>query len=125
MPVLKTSFTLSIPSERDAALREITTFPIPFGLRRHKKLTLEVTSASKHYQQALERKVFYDLQNVRNFSDDVIIWGKSQREHDFYLQKALQQVREHGLILNKEKYLFNLPKIAFRNGFIKRWYLSQ
>ena len=108
MPVLKTSFTLRIPSERDAALREITTFPTPFGLRRHKKLTLGVTSALKHYQQTLERKVFYDLQNVRNFSEDVIIWGKSQREHDFYLQKALQRVREHGLIFNREKCLFNL-----------------
>ena len=71
--------------ELDATSREVTNFPTSFGLRRHKRLTLGVTSASEHYQQTLERKVFYDLQNVRNISDDVIIWGKSQREHDFYL----------------------------------------
>ena len=75
--------------ELDATSREITTFSTPFGLRRLKRLTLGVTIASEHDQQTLERKVFYDLQNVRNISDDVIIWGKSQREHDFYLQKAL------------------------------------
>ena len=53
------------------------------------------------------------LKNVHNILDDVIIWGKSQHEHDFYLQKALQQIPKHGLTLNKEKCLFNLPKITF------------
>ena len=76
--------------ELDTASREITTFSTPFGLRKHKRLTLEVISAYEHYQQILETKVFYDLQNVRNISDDVIILGKNQREHDCYLQKALQ-----------------------------------
>ena len=99
--------------ELHAASREITTFSTPFGLRRHKVLTLAVTSASERYQQTLERKVFYNLQNVGNISDDEIIWEKSQREHDLYLQKALQRIREHGLTLNKEKCLFNLPRITF------------
>ena len=69
--------------ELDAASREITTFSTPFGPRRHKRLTLAVTSAAEHHQQTLERKVFYDVQYVRNISDNVIIWGKSQREHVF------------------------------------------
>ena len=81
-------------------------------MHRHKRLTLGITSAFEHYQQTLERNVFYNLQNGRNISDDVTIWGKSQHEHNFYLQKALQLVREHGLTL-KEKCLFNLPKITF------------
>ena len=34
-----------------------------------------------------------DLQNVHSVLDDVIIWKKSQCEHSFYFQKALQQVR--------------------------------
>ena len=34
--------------ELDAASREITIFSTPFGLRRHNRLTLGVTSASKH-----------------------------------------------------------------------------
>ena len=76
---------------------------LELGLCRHKRLTLEVTSASEYYQQTLERKIFYDLQNMRNISGDVIIWGKSQREHGFYLQKDLQQIQEHGLALTKEK----------------------
>ena len=50
---------------------------------------------------------------MHNTSDDVIIWEKSQREHDFYLQKALQRVQEHGLTLHKEKCLFKLPKITY------------
>ena len=45
--------------------------------------------------------------------DDAIIWGKSKCEHDFYLQTALQWIREHGLTHNKERCLFNLLKITF------------
>ena len=37
-------------SELDAASREITTFLTPVGLRTHRRLTLGVTCASKHYQ---------------------------------------------------------------------------
>ena len=74
--------------EFDAASREIITFSTPFGLRRRKRLTLGVISNLSNYQQTLERKVFYDLQNVQNISNDVMIWGKSQREHDLYLQKC-------------------------------------
>ena len=40
--------------EFDAALREITTITTPFELRKHKRLTLGVASASKHYQLTLE-----------------------------------------------------------------------
>ena len=77
------------------------------------KVTLGVISASKYYQQTLEEKVFYDLLNVRNISDDVLIWEKSQRDNDFYLQKALQRVWEHRLTLIKEKCLSNQRKFPF------------
>ena len=45
--------------------------------------------------------------------DDAIIWGKSKCEHDFYLQTALQWIKEHGLTHNKERCLFNLLKITY------------
>ena len=43
-------------------------------------VTLGVTTTSKRYQQTLERNIFYDLQNVRNISDDVIISGKNTKK---------------------------------------------
>ena len=74
--------------ELDAASQEITNFSAPFGVRRHKRLSLGLTSAPEHYQQTLERKVFCDLQNVCNILDNAIIWGKRQCEHGFYLQNT-------------------------------------
>ena len=74
-------------------------------LHRQKRLALGITSSSQYYQETLERKTFYDLQNARNILDNVIIWEKSQREYDFYLEKALKRVREHRLTLNREKRL--------------------
>ena len=93
--------------ELDAELAEITTFSTPVGLHRHNRLTLGVTTASRYYQQTLETKFFYDLRNMCNIQVDIIIWEKSQHEHDFYLQKALQQVWDHEL-----KCLFNLPNVT-------------
>ena len=97
----------------------------PFGLRRHKGLTLGVTNAFENYEQALERKVFYNLQNVHNISDDVIIWGKSQHEHGFSLQKDLQQVREYGVTLKKESVYSAYLKLHFSLWFYQKLYLSQ
>ena len=91
--------------ELDAVLREITTFLTPLVLHRQKRLALGITSSSQYYQETLERKTFYDLQNARNILDNVIIWEKSQREYDFYLEKALKRVREHRLTLNRKKRL--------------------
>ena len=57
-------------------------------------VTLGITTASGHYQQTLERNIFYDLQNVCNISDDVIIWERVQKNQnllqgskDLYLQQ--------------------------------------
>ena len=38
----------------DKESREITAFSTPFDLRRHKRLSLEITSAFGHFQKALE-----------------------------------------------------------------------
>ena len=39
--------------ELEEELREITAFSTPFGLRRHKRLSLGITSPSEHFQKTL------------------------------------------------------------------------
>ncbi len=53
------------------------------------------------------------LQNVANYLDDIIVWGRSQQEHDQALQNVLQRLKEAGLILNKSKCQFSKQSLKF------------
>ena len=75
--------------ELDEHPRSITTFVTPSGLKRFKRLIMGVSSASEIYQNTLERQVFNGIENLKVISDDVIIFGKNQREHDIALEKVM------------------------------------
>ena len=71
--------------ELDEHSRSITTFVTPSGLKRFKRLIMGVSSVSEIYQNTLEQQVFNGIENLKVISDDVIIFGKNQREHDIAL----------------------------------------
>ena len=99
--------------ELDKNSRDITTFATPIGLKRFKRLIMGVSSASEIYQNTLEQKVFYGLNNVKVISDDVIIFGRTQDEHDTALIKVMDRLQEKGLTVNKKKCQFNVNEIKF------------
>ena len=51
------------------------------------------------------------IERVRNISDDIIVFGKSQADHDAALQAVLQKMRENNLTANPAKCLFNQSSI--------------
>ena len=53
------------------------------------------------------------LVGVMSISDDVIVSGKSQAEHDNSLKKVFARLSKYGLTLNKSKCEFNKNKIEF------------
>ena len=61
-------------------------------------------------QQALEGS-----EGVRNIHayDDIIVHGKTAKQHDTRLEKALVRIQEKGLTLNKEKCKFHRSEIDF------------
>ena len=48
-----------------------------------------------------------DILSTLNISDDVIVFGKIQEEHDAALKAVFQMFAEVNLTLNKKKYEFN------------------
>ena len=92
--------------------RYMTTFSTHAGLWRYKRLNFGVSAAPEIFQneimQALE-----GLKCVRNLSDDIIVFGKSQSEHDANLEALLERLCEKNLTLNKDKCSFNRNKISF------------
>jgi hypothetical protein len=61
--------------------RSITTFATHKGLRRHKRLNLGTNSASEIFQKMIQDQIC-DIPGSLNISDDVVVFGKTQREHD-------------------------------------------
>lgn len=96
--------------------RHITTFATHEGLRRYKKLNFGTNSASEIFQHVIAEQI-RDIPNVLNISDDVIVFGKTQAEHDQALQAVFERFADKGLTLNKAKCEFNQTKLTFF-GFV-------
>ncbi|CAB3985107.1 Transposon Tf2-9 poly [Paramuricea clavata] len=92
--------------------RGLTTFSTPQGLKRYKRLIFGLSSASEMYQFVIQQ-VLIGIPGVRNISDDIIVFGTTQAEHDRSLDQTLQRLHANGLTLNKDKCLFSVPELVF------------
>ncbi|KAK3084740.1 hypothetical protein FSP39_018188 [Pinctada imbricata] len=98
--------------ELEEESKHITTFSTHLGLYRYKRLNFGISSASEIFQETI-RSVIRDVQGAKNLSDDIIIYGKTQKDHDRSLEAVFQALQESGLTLNKEKCEFNKSEIEF------------
>ncbi|KAK3751390.1 hypothetical protein QZH41_002583 [Actinostola sp. cb2023] len=98
--------------ELDADSRNITTFATHLGLFRYKRLSFGINSASEIFQKAIEEAV-QGIEGARNISDDIIVFGKQQDDHDNALRAVLQRMRDNNLTANPDKCLFNQSSIDF------------
>ena len=92
--------------------RHITTFSTHVGLRRYKRLMFGINAASKIFQNAIE-EILTGLPGCKNISDDIIVFGKTHREHDENLRGVLQRLQQHDVRLNKKKCSFSKSEIKF------------
>ena len=92
--------------------RYITTFSTHCGLYRYKRLNFGISSASEVFQEVV-RNVITGIPGSKNISDDIIIYGKSQAEHDQALEATFKRLSENGLTLNYEKCEFNKDSVVF------------
>ena len=96
----------------DEQSRYITTFTTHIGLRRNKRLSFGINSASEVFQNEIY-KILQGLSGVINVSDDILVHGKNKREHDKNLELVLKRLNFKGVTLNKQKCQFNLESIHF------------
>ena len=92
--------------------RYVTTFSTHVGLRRYKRLPFGINAASEIFQEAI-REILTGLPGCKNISDDIIVFGKGQDDHDKNLLGVLQRFKENNLRLNKDKCEFSKTEIKF------------
>ena len=57
--------------------------------------------------------IFLDILGVTCIADDMIIYGRSDLEHDKHLLNFLEVCRKNTLTLNPDKMQFRLPQVSF------------
>jgi hypothetical protein len=88
-----------IPLEESS--RDFTTFIAPFGRFRFNKLPFGINSVPEHFQRRMV-ETLAGLDGAIVHVDDVLVYGKTQEEHDARLHAVLKRTESAGGTLNKE-----------------------
>ena len=86
------------------------------GLRRYKRLFFGINCASEVFQNVV-RQVIDGIPGTLNLSDDIIVFGRSQEDHDRALKAVFDVLLEKGFTLNAAKYEYSKTSIEFY-GFV-------
>ena len=101
----------------DEETSKMCTITTPFGLFRVNRLPYGVSSSPAIFQRTMEM-LLKDVHNVVIYIDDMVVYGKTIREHNETLQTVLEKLAKAGLVLKKEKCKWNQNSIVFLGHII-------
>ena len=96
--------------------RKYTCMAFDIGSYQFKRLAMGSKIASDIFQKKLD-SVYIGLPGVTGIADDMVIFGRTEEEHDRNLI-FLETTRKNGLVLNKRKLQFKKEEVSF---FGHRW----
>ena len=94
----------------DEVSQEYVTINTHHGLYLYTRLPFGVSSAPSIFQSKMEA-LLRDLPMVVVYIDDNLVAGRSQEEHLANLVQVLQQLKDAGMRLKKEKCSFCLSEV--------------
>ena len=97
--------------------RDITTFAVPSGLYRYKRLLLGVNMATEKFQNLIWQ-VLKDCPDTYNIHDDILVVGRNEEEHDHNLNTALRKLEESGLTLNYDKCIMGASSMTYTGDIL-------
>ena len=99
-----------LPHDEESQL--LTTFNTPFGRFCYRKMLFGIKSAQEVFQKRISQH-FDSIPGVESDIDDLLIWSKSDDEHDKILKTVLDKCVELNITLNKDKCVFKVPVIEY------------
>ena len=93
--------------------RYITTFSTHSGIYRYKRMNMGINSAAEIFQYVFQTVVLVNLQGVCNISDDILVGGATEIEHNNRLHALLTRLNDLGITLNFDKCEFNKTELTF------------
>ena len=96
----------------DEQSRLLSTFITPFGRFCFNRMPFGIKTAPEHYQKKMN-EILEGLNGQVCIIDDILIHGKTQKEHDTSLRAVLKKRDESGATLNPEKCVFLKKEVKF------------
>jgi hypothetical protein len=99
-----------------------TTFHIRYGLYGYTVMSFGLMNAPAYFMY-LMNKVFMEYLDkfVVVFIDDILIFSKTEEEHETQLRLVLEKLRAHQLYAKFNKWEFWLTEVAFLGHIISAW----
>jgi hypothetical protein len=96
-----------------------TAFTTRYGLYEYTVMSFGLTNAPAYFMY-LMNKVFLEYLDkfVVVFIDDILIYSKTEEEHEEHLRLVLQKLREHQLYVKFSKCDFWLKEVSFLRHII-------
>ena len=98
--------------ELDPESRKYTMMALDIGRFQWTRLSMGSIVAQDIFQRELDGN-FLDIPGVTGIADDMVIYGRSNLEHDKHLINFLEVYRKNTLTLNPDKMQFRLPQVSF------------
>ena len=98
--------------ELDPESRKYTMMALDIGRFQWIRLPMGSIVAQDVFQRKLDA-IFLDVPGVTGIADNMVIYGRSNLEHDKHLINFLEVCRENTLTLNPYKMQFRLPQVSF------------
>ena len=92
--------------------REITTHHTPRGPRRFTRMNYGTKSAAEIFQKEIS-EALDGLEGVLNISDDILVYGKDDEQHDDHVEEVLKRCRERDIRLGPDKCQFNCTELVY------------
>lgn len=99
--------------------QDITAFITHDGLFRYCRVPYGLASAPSAFQKMMET-VLKGIRGVRNYLDDIIVYGATQESHDATLRSVMQRLSDAGLQLNWDKCTFSQSSLKFLGHVISK-----
>ena len=90
--------------------RLLTTFITPFGRFCFNHLPYGILIGTEQFQKVMT-DLLGDIDGVEVQTDDVLVHGKDQAQHDHRLNQVLNRLAESKITLNKVKCEFSVSKV--------------
>ena len=98
--------------ELDPELRKYTTMALDIGRFQWTRLPMGSIVTQDVFQRRLD-VIFLDVPGVTGIADDMVIYGRTDLEHDRHLINFLNICRKNTVMLNPDKMHFRLPQVSF------------
>ena len=96
----------------DEHSKKLVTVNTHKGLYRYNRLPFGVASAPAIFQRTMD-SILQGLDNVVCFIDDILITGCDDSTHLWTLEKVLQRLHSHGVVVKKEKCVFMSESVEY------------